>query len=319
MYRSPVTAVSQGAALGSSLFNEMGWPLVRAGVVLNQEHLDEITAHGYTRLVLQEANETASAEMIQPEVRAETLRALAEAISFLLDCWRLEREARPGLGRNAQKALSDAVARLVAQIAADAPIGLPGPSRTGPSQWLDDAINAAAVAASLAKERGLDATAVRQLAWGMLLRDAAQLYGSLAGLVQRPRELSREELDEVQKHPIRTYQLLRALDWGEEPARLVVLQHHERRDGSGYPFSLSGTLRSGSAQQRLSHVADVAAVVDVFSALIVDRPHRPALPVMEVRRILTELAGTTLHPEIVNAVLRRWRPPAERESPIFHS
>jgi HD-GYP domain-containing protein (c-di-GMP phosphodiesterase class II) len=96
--------------------------------------------------------------------------------------------------------------------------------------------------------------------------------------------------------------------------RLVVLQHHERRDGSGYHFGLSGTPRGGD-QQCLTHVADIAAaVVDVFTALIVDRPHRSVLSVMEVRRILTELASGTLHPEIVNEILSRWRPPTERGS-----
>jgi hypothetical protein len=71
--------------------------LVRVGVALDAEHLGLIAEHGYSRLVLLDADETHSLEMIQPGARAEILRAVAEAISFLRDCGASSATLNPAL------------------------------------------------------------------------------------------------------------------------------------------------------------------------------------------------------------------------------
>ena len=316
MYRCEIGRVPPGAILGASVFNEGGPPLVKAGVALTKGHLQQVAARGYTRLVLLEPEEGLQPETIPPETRAKTLAALTEAVAFLLDLWRCRRSPTPGEGRRRDFHLRNAVEAFIREATDQAAITLPGPVRRGPAQWFDDAINAGAVAVYLGKQAQVDEASLHRLAWGMLLRDVAQLALS-AEVLDHPGALSDEQWQLVRGHPTKAYDLLRTLDWGEETGRLVVLQHHERADGSGYPYALMGLhtvqrSRREALDARITcSISDVAAVTDVFNALTVDRPYRPARPVAQVTALLREAAAVSLNNEVVELLLSRWQPPHE--------
>ena len=77
---------------------------------------------------------------------------------------------------------------------------------------------------------------------------------------------------------------------------LAVLYHHERMDGSGYPYGL--------AADAIPIEARIVAVADTYDALTSDRPYRKACSVWEARRVLREEAGAGLDPKVVAALLR---------------
>lgn len=116
---------------------------------------------------------------------------------------------------------------------------------------------------------------------------------------------------------LRAYDLLGQLDRGDETARLIVRQHHERHDGSGYPDGLSGlhsVQRTRSEQLDRSLillVSDIAAVADVFNALMVHRSHRPPRAPDLIKQMLTTMAGNKLSAAVVDALMERWVPPLE--------
>ena len=316
MYRCEVGRVPPGAILGASVFNEGGPPLVKAGVALTDAYLRQVAARGYTRLVLLEPEERVQPETIPPETRATILAALTEAVSFLLEVWRCRRSPQPGEGRRFDFQLRDAVDAFIREATDQAAITLPGSVRRGPAQRFDDAINAGTAAVYLGKEAQMDDASLHRLAWGILLRDVAQLLLS-PDVLEHPGGLSNEQWQLVREHPAKAYDLLRSLDWGEETGRLVVLQHHERADGSGYPFALTGlhTVQRSRRDALDAHltcsISDVAAVADIFNALTVDRPYRSARPAAEVTAILREAAGVSLNHEVVELLLSRGQPPHE--------
>jgi len=88
-------------------------------------------------------------------------------------------------------------------------------------------------------------------------------------ILNKPGPLDKREEEEMQKHPEQGYQIMVKFDVLTPPARLVVSQHHERCDGSGYPH---GVLR-----EDIHSVARVCAIADVFDALTSDRPYRPRI------------------------------------------
>lgn len=75
----------------------------------------------------------------------------------------------------------------------------------------------------------------------------------------------------------------------------AVRSHHERYDGSGYPDGLKGA--------EIPLLGRVLAVCDAFSAMITERPYRPALPVEQAKRELIEKSGMQFDPELVSAFL----------------
>jgi HD-GYP domain-containing protein (c-di-GMP phosphodiesterase class II) len=79
------------------------------------------------------------------------------------------------------------------------------------------------------------------------------------------------------------------------PALDIPVAHHEKWDGTGYPLGLRG--------EQIPLAARVFAVVDIWDALISDRPYRKAVAVPEVRDYLHRIAGTHLEPRLVELFL----------------
>src|SRR5437867_8018581 len=111
-------------------------------------------------------------------------------------------------------------------------------------------------------------------------------------ILHKPVCLSAEELLVLRRHPLDGEVIARSLG---DPAVLdAIRHHHERLDGSGYP--------DGQEAAALTDVARVVAVADVFDALTSNRPYRAALSSAEALQRMSELAGTKLDPDMVEAL-----------------
>jgi PAS domain S-box-containing protein len=116
------------------------------------------------------------------------------------------------------------------------------------------------------------------------LRIAAQVHdlGKLAvpaEILSKPSRLSQNEFDIIKDHSRTAFEIMKTVDFGA-PVAEIVLQHHERLDGSGYPRGLRG--------DEILPEARVLAVADVVEAMISHRPYRPALPLAEALREIGE-------------------------------
>ncbi len=118
-----------------------------------------------------------------------------------------------------------------------------------------------------------------------LLQIAGNLHdlGKLAipvEILEKPGRLTKEEMDIIKRHPYYTYVILDSIE-GFELVTEWASFHHEKLDGTGYPFRLSaGDLSLG---------ARILAVADVFTALLEDRPYRESLPAEKIRQIMQEM------------------------------
>lgn len=129
---------------------------------------------------------------------------------------------------------------------------------------------------------------------GALLHDIGKM-GIPDNILLKPDKLTTEEWVEMRKHPQYAYDLLYPIEF-LRPALDIPLYHHERWDGSGYP--------KGLKQQEIPFAARIFAVVDVFHALISDRPYSKAWPVQEALKYISEQKGILFDPEVVNQFIR---------------
>ncbi len=153
------------------------------------------------------------------------------------------------------------------------------------------------LAAAIAAELGLPAHRIRGLRVAGLLHDIGKIYVP-AEILSRPGKLRQSEIDLLHSHPSIGYELLKGIPF-EWPVADIVLQHHERIDGSGYPSRLS--------RDEIMQEARILAVADVVEALSSHRPYRPALG---LDRALAEIAGArgVLYDEpVVDACMRLFR------------
>ena len=114
-------------------------------------------------------------------------------------------------------------------------------------------------------------------------------------ILQKPGALTDEEYDVIKRHPELGSELVRQLGFSAQVARLV-LDHHERLDGSGYPRGLGAP--------DLDIETRILAVCDVFDALLSRRVYRPAWTLEKALELLSRESGTSFDPACVEALER---------------
>jgi putative nucleotidyltransferase with HDIG domain len=128
---------------------------------------------------------------------------------------------------------------------------------------------------------------------GALLHD----IGKMAipdGILLKPGGLTGEEREIIQRHPVYAHEMLSPIKF-LVPALDIPYCHHEKWDGSGYPRGLKG--------EKIPFSARIFAVVDVWDALISDRPYRRGIPPAEVLQSIREKAGNHFDSRVVDAFL----------------
>jgi putative nucleotidyltransferase with HDIG domain len=135
------------------------------------------------------------------------------------------------------------------------------------------------------------------------LRAAATLHdiGKLAvpeSIISKPGKLTREEFEKMKIHPVVGAEILERVNF-PYPVVPIVRTHHERWDGSGYPYGLKG--------EEIPIGARILSAVDCLDALASDRQYRRALPLDEAMARVEAEAGTAFDPEVVRVLKKRYR------------
>ena len=145
-------------------------------------------------------------------------------------------------------------------------------------------------ATMIAEKMGLPAAEVDRIRTAAALRDVGEI-DTPDEVLHKPSSLSAEEFDIVRQHPVRGAQM--AYELGDPELANIVLHHHERLDGNGYPQGLSG--------DEIPLGARIIAVADTFDAITSARPYRPAKAHKAALDIVRWEAGTQLDPDAVEA------------------
>jgi len=135
------------------------------------------------------------------------------------------------------------------------------------------------------------------------LRAAALLHdiGKLAvpeHILSKPGKMTAEEFEKMKIHPIVGAEILEAVGF-PCPVAPIVEAHHEKWDGTGYPFGLRG--------EAIPIGARILSAVDALDALASDRQYRRALPLDQAMAHVESLAGKSFDPRVVEALKRRYR------------
>ncbi len=125
-------------------------------------------------------------------------------------------------------------------------------------------------------------------------------------ILLKPGKLTEEEFESIRRHPIVGAGILESIPTLSQIIP-VILHHHERFDGTGYPDRLK--------REEIPLWARMTAVADTFDALTSDRPYRQGMPVEIALQIITEVRGTQLCPECVDVFLAWMRSEGRLQGP----
>ena len=150
------------------------------------------------------------------------------------------------------------------------------------------------IACAIAQEMDLPEDRVQQLRIAAKLHDLGKV-AIPTELLARPGKLSSIEFDLIKTHPQVAYNILQPLKLPGDTAE-IILQHHERLDGSGYP--------QGLKEPDILFEARILGVADVMEAMCSHRPYRPALDASVALAELTMNKGVLYDPAVVDACLK---------------
>lgn len=156
----------------------------------------------------------------------------------------------------------------------------------------DHSRRVAAYATVLAEHMGLPQSELNKIALAGYLHDIGKI-GVPDRILLKPTKLLPEEWETIKRHPELGYDIIQQLEFLNTAAEIILL-HHERYDGSGYPLGLKG--------HKIPLLARIFAVADALDAMTSERPYRAARPMTEAFAEIRRLSGVQFCPQCVKAL-----------------
>jgi len=153
----------------------------------------------------------------------------------------------------------------------------------------------ARMVSGMVKLTGASAADVDRATIGGRLHDIGKI-GIRDNVLLKPGKLTTDEFNQIKKHPEIGETILETIP-GLSDIIPIVLSHHERLDGKGYPQGLKGI--------QIPEWARVTAVADTYHALTSNRPYREGMPLEKALQIIDDISGTQLCPDCVQ-LFYRW-------------
>ncbi|ADE11567.1 HD domain-containing phosphohydrolase [Sideroxydans lithotrophicus] len=155
----------------------------------------------------------------------------------------------------------------------------------------------AIIASAIAREMGLTDERIHALYLAASIHDLGKIRIP-AEILSKPGRLNAIEYELVKSHPKTGYDIIKDIQF-PWPIAQMVLQHHERADGSGYP--------QGLKSDQIMLEAMIIAVADVVEAMSSHRPYRPGLGLDEALEEITRQRGTLYDPAVVDSCISMFR------------
>ncbi len=157
-------------------------------------------------------------------------------------------------------------------------------------------------ALAVGEELGLSEEEMQALEAAALLHDVGKLAVP-EHIISKPGKLTPEEFEKMKIHPVVGAEILERVKF-PYPVAPIVVAHHEKWDGNGYPYGLKG--------EEIPIGARILSAVDCLDALASDRQYRPALPLDEAMAELSRLSGKAFDPKVIEVLQRRYHELEER-------
>jgi putative nucleotidyltransferase with HDIG domain len=153
------------------------------------------------------------------------------------------------------------------------------------------------LAGAIAREMGLPESQITGVIRGAEIHDIGKIYIP-SEILSRPGRLSATEFNLIKIHPQVGYDIIKEIDF-PWPVAAMILQHHERIDGTGYPNALKG--------DGIIVEARILAVADVVDAMVSHRPYRAALGLDAALDEIVHHRGTLYDPAVVDVCVQLFR------------
>jgi len=282
-----------------------GVPLLRAGIKLTPRYRELLIKAGVSAIYIED--ELSEGILIEPVVDDQTRAIATRAVSTAFNTARDALSRGKRLTPEAVESLQSVVDRILAQIMGTGGVALALADLSSADGYtFQHSIDVTAVGLMIGHryftengwvdfrgERHHDQVEERlsTLGLGLLLHDIGKLAIPL-GILNKPGKLTPEEWTIMKSHPRAGVDMLDGSQWSPL-IKAIVLRHHERWNGSGYP--------DGKVGEEIHAMARIAAIADVYDAITSERLYAPARPAADGVRAILEGSGSLFDPAIVDS------------------
>jgi HD-GYP domain-containing protein (c-di-GMP phosphodiesterase class II) len=287
---------------GSSL------PLLRAGSPLTPRLVSLLDDKGFKAVYVEDdlSHGVDPVDLVPEHVRSEEAARVADALRGARDAF----ASKQRIGDAIMADIADVVERIARNLVDSPDAALAFADLAGADEYTHrHSVDVTALGLLLAREHwrrhgwidhagqrrfdGIKAQ-LTKLGLGLLLHDVGKMAVPLE-ILNKPGALDEHEWELIRQHPQTGFELLDTATVSRL-SRSVVLDHHERIDGSGYPRGLSGA--------RVHEFSRIAAIADVYDAVTSERPYRPAQPSAAGVAAIAAGRGTAFDAEMVDTFRR---------------
>jgi len=293
----PLCLIQEGMVNGRNLYGRNGELLLRSGTVIQKKYIQKLNGLGYDGLYIIDglSDDIDVKEIINENLRISAVKTLTELFNFVEDD-----TANPTALKSKLNDITEIVNSFVENITNH---------KNAIVNMLDlisfddytytHSINVAILSIILGISIDLNETRLQRLGLSAILHDIGKLFVPKE-ILNKPGKLTKKEFQLMSMHSYKGYKYLKDNFDFHPTIFLGALHHHEKFDGTGYPYRLSG--------KSIHLFGRIIAIADVYDALTSTRPYRKALPPSEAFEYIMSNAGSHFDGDIVKGFVKHIAP-----------
>ncbi len=287
MRRVNLDKIQAGAILAKTIMTIEGKVLLASGMELTEEYRRKLQANGITEIYIED--EISKDIRVPDVVREEIVNEAKQMVKVMM--------TKPSIKTSIDgRKVMEIVEKIISGILSnnDIIVNL-SDIRSVDDYTFSHSVNVCILSLIIGIGLGYSGDKLRELGIGAILHDIGKVMVP-GDILKKPLQLSSEEFEEIKKHTYYGYEILKNTNGISMTAAHIALGHHERIDGSGYPYQLK--------HEHIHTAARIVAVSDVYDALTSDRIYRKKLMPHEVIDYITSLGSQHFDQEVVDVFIR---------------
>lgn len=286
MRRVFVENLKPGMVLARTIYNSDGRILLHAGTILTDHYIKRFTNLSIASVYIKDHifDDQELHDIISEETRVATIKAVKESFALL------EKDRRLNISL-----VKDLVSNILDELLSNPNVVINlSDIRVFDDYTFAHSVNVCVLSLLTGIVLGYNESRLKELGIGALLHDVGKTRINKE-LLNKPDDLTRDEFEEVKRHTEYGFEIMRQYPEVSVLSAHIALQHHERWDGHGYPRGLAG--------ENVYEYARIAAVADVYDALLADRPYRPSYTISQAITIIRRMSAIYFDERCVNAMV----------------
>ncbi|NMA66359.1 MAG: HD-GYP domain-containing protein [Clostridiaceae bacterium] len=303
----PINCVKENSFLGKTIYDAEGRALLHKGTRITNGLIKRIKNIGIQAIyIIDEYSSNEIEDIIKPEVRMKAIKVIKDTFEYL-EQYSVDKGKINLNGAHRKRSiiyrdkyidsLMDVSKLIVDEVLLnkDVLINLVD-IKSMDNYTYEHSVNVAVLSLVIGVEQGLSIKELHDLCVGALLHDVGKAFIPNE-ILKKPYELTEDEFELMKQHPVKGYEYIKSNISLSAVTKVIVLEHHERMDGGGYPRNLD--------RSKIHSATRIVTVADVYDALTSHRPYRTAILPNEAIELIMGSAGRHFDFKIAYSFVRK--------------